>query len=164
MDYRDEDMVPTTRNPESIAAAVSIVPARVMLMEKVRRCIAEAGSQGRTCDEVEEVTGLRHQTASARVNELMTKGVIWDTGVRRKTRSGRNAAVWMVPADTRGELGSYGYGEPEKLVTPIASPETAHAYNESFGIPRPTDEQRKATRETLDEMARETLAALRGEK
>jgi DNA adenine methylase len=60
--------------------------ARV-LVEIRERC-------GATCDEVEEALDLRHQTASARVNELCSDGKIVDSGERRKTRSGRAAIVW----------------------------------------------------------------------
>lgn len=47
-----------------------------------------------TCDEVEIVTGLKHQTASARIRELALKGLIKDSGKRRLTRSGRKAVVY----------------------------------------------------------------------
>ena len=47
-----------------------------------------------TCDEVEVATGLAHQTASARIRELVQLGLIYDTGKRRPTRSGRQARVY----------------------------------------------------------------------
>jgi predicted ArsR family transcriptional regulator len=49
-----------------------------------------------TCDECEEYLGMRHQTASARIVELRAKGLITPTGEKRKTRSGRNAVVYVV--------------------------------------------------------------------
>jgi Fic family protein len=49
---------------------------------------------GRTCDEVERLTGMSHQTASARITELVIEGKVRDTGIRRKTRSGRSARVY----------------------------------------------------------------------
>ena len=51
---------------------------------------------GATCDEIEARLDLRHQTASARVNELYRRGFIQDLGFRRRTRGGRNAIVWKV--------------------------------------------------------------------
>ena len=51
---------------------------------------------GATCDEVERFSGLSHQTCSARINELVRSGHLVDSGRRRKTRGGRNAAVWVV--------------------------------------------------------------------
>ena len=59
---------------------------------------------GLTCDEVEQRLNLKHQTASARLNELQETGHL---SVRinpktkkpftRKTRSGRNARIYFVP-------------------------------------------------------------------
>lgn len=54
----------------------------------------EEAPNGMTCDEVELKLNLRHQTASARVNELMEAEYIVDSGERRKTSSGRKATVW----------------------------------------------------------------------
>ena len=54
----------------------------------------EESPNGMTCDEVEIRLSLRHQTASARVNELMEAKYIVDSGERRKTSSGRKATVW----------------------------------------------------------------------
>ena len=55
----------------------------------------QARQLGATCDECEVALDMRHQTASARVRELYLRGVITDSGLRRKTRSGRNAVVWV---------------------------------------------------------------------
>lgn len=49
---------------------------------------------GLTCYQLTQVLGREHQTVSARVNDLMRKGWIVDSGIRRKTGSGRNACVW----------------------------------------------------------------------
>jgi predicted Rossmann fold nucleotide-binding protein DprA/Smf involved in DNA uptake len=46
-----------------------------------------------TCDEVEQATGLSHQTCSARVNALHFNGRILPIG-QRPTRSGRKAVIW----------------------------------------------------------------------
>lgn len=50
---------------------------------------------GLTVYQLTQVLGREHQTVSARVNDLMSKGWIVDSGVRRKTGSGRQAIVWM---------------------------------------------------------------------
>lgn len=52
----------------------------------------------RTCWEIEVVSGMSHQTVSARVRELNLKGRIRDSGERRPTGSGRAAIVWAVVA------------------------------------------------------------------
>jgi hypothetical protein len=49
-----------------------------------------------TCDEVEVICKLRHQTASARIRELFVQSRIKDSGQRRLTRSNRTAIVWVV--------------------------------------------------------------------
>jgi predicted transcriptional regulator len=54
---------------------------------------------GLTTDEVEQILGLNHQTASPRMWELHKRSLIGDTGKRRKTRSGRLAAVYRALSD-----------------------------------------------------------------
>ncbi len=49
-----------------------------------------------TCDEIEQATGLCHQTASARWTDLKKLGAIIRTGERRKTRRGCNADVFRI--------------------------------------------------------------------
>ena len=62
-----------------------------------RRILALIRShRGLTCDEVESLTGLPHQTASARIRGLRSGGLIVDSGERRPTRRGRAAVVWRV--------------------------------------------------------------------
>jgi len=51
--------------------------------------------KGWTCDEIEILTGLRHQTASARIRELVLMDVLADSGQRRQTSSGRTARVYV---------------------------------------------------------------------
>lgn len=76
-------------------AAADIAPHTPTLRSRVLRVIESAGMFGQTDDEIEEITGLRHQTASARRRELAKAGAIVDSGMRRKTRSGRSAIVWI---------------------------------------------------------------------
>lgn len=75
-------------------AAESIAKDTNRLRRLVLEEIRDGG--GLTCDECEERLNLRHQTCSARVHELMEAGRIRDSGMRRKTRSGRNATVWVM--------------------------------------------------------------------
>lgn len=83
---------PYVNTDTSIAAAVAIQPHSKAIRERVFRLI----QHGLTTDQVEEITGLSHQTASPRVRELAQANRIKDSGERRKTRSGRNAIVWVV--------------------------------------------------------------------
>jgi hypothetical protein len=71
-----------------------IKPDKARLRLVVLGAIQRAGGAGRTTDEVEVETGLSHQTASARVNELRNGGAIVPAG-KRPTRSGRNAVVYV---------------------------------------------------------------------
>ena len=84
----------------SRAAADSIRHALVGLELKVYGAFLEAGADGLTTDKCEEITGLSHQTCSARVNGLANpdrKGgpLLMLSDVQRKTRSGRNAGVYV---------------------------------------------------------------------
>lgn len=56
---------------------------------------------GVTCDEIEVALGLAHQTASARVRELVLAGVIQDTGHTRATRSGSAARIYAIAERTK---------------------------------------------------------------
>lgn len=57
--------------------------------------VAAAGGEGVTCDEAEVQTQLSHQTCSARIRGLVLRGRIVDSGRTRKTRSGRQAVVYV---------------------------------------------------------------------
>lgn len=59
---------------------------------------------GLTCDEIEKMMDGKHQTISARVNELRDKGWIKDSGQRRPTRSGRNAIVWIPSYEASNQM------------------------------------------------------------
>lgn len=49
---------------------------------------------GLTDDEIEVKTGWTHQSASAHRNLLMTRGLLTDSGQRRKNRRGLDCIVW----------------------------------------------------------------------
>lgn len=79
----------------SEAAAHSVEQHVARLESMVLNAIAGSPG-GLTCDQIEEETGLSHQCASARVHCLNhKKQLIRDSGVRRPTRSGRGAVVWV---------------------------------------------------------------------
>lgn len=69
------------------------------LRAAVLKHIMQCGERGATCEEIEVALDMRHQSASARVNELMNTQRIAVHGLR-KTSSGRNAFVWVkAPGD-----------------------------------------------------------------
>jgi predicted HTH transcriptional regulator len=78
--------------PETSKQAASAIEPIVAQLEA--RCLQELGKEGLTCDELELILRWSHQTASARINRLMKKGLIQDSGERRPTRTGRPAVVW----------------------------------------------------------------------
>lgn len=80
----------------SIEALFSLTPKQ---LESDRgRILWEISSRGGlTCDEVEVITGLSHQTCSARFRDLAkgTNPLIIPSGEKRPTRTGRRAMVWI---------------------------------------------------------------------
>lgn len=64
------------------------------LKQQIAAYIANS-RDGATCDEIEVVFQLRHQTASARIRELVQSGMLRDSGERRATRSGRMARIYL---------------------------------------------------------------------
>jgi len=73
-------------------AAVSAPPNAGTKRRRIYDLIVICG--GATDDELEDRTGWRHQTVSARRRELVLSGLVVDSGKRRTTRSGRKAVVW----------------------------------------------------------------------
>lgn len=75
------------------AQAVKLFSEAKTVRDKVLAAIKIAGKDGATTEQIEQRLDKSHQTVSARVNELKREGLIFDTGLRRKTKNGRNAAV-----------------------------------------------------------------------
>jgi len=96
---------PHVHRDTSIDAAERILPEVTALASKVLWHIQRSFT-GATCWEVEQALELAHQTASARIRELQLKGRIKDSGLRRKTGSGRKAIVWYPANDPPAEKGS----------------------------------------------------------
>jgi predicted transcriptional regulator len=85
------------RHPETshhAAASLTNVGAIARKVFDEIALVFEESGTGLTSDQVEQILGGRHQTISARVNELRERGWITDSGLRRPTRSGRKAIVW----------------------------------------------------------------------
>lgn len=79
----------------SMLAAESLHDLGGRLRFEVYSFITQCGWTGATCDEIEQALNMKHQTASARVNELMNGGHIQNSGRKRSTSSGRAAIVWV---------------------------------------------------------------------
>jgi hypothetical protein len=95
----DQDQPPVVRGSDtSKDAGASMLGQAPVLRARVLALIAAAGASGHTCDEIEQLMRMRHQTASARICELRDRNQVRDSGLRRKTRSGRRAVVWVAVA------------------------------------------------------------------
>jgi hypothetical protein len=76
-------------------AAKSMVPHAPNQRQRIWEFLHERGGQGATCDEVEAALDIVHPSCSTRLLELRRMGRIEFAGERRKTRSGREAEVYV---------------------------------------------------------------------
>ena len=86
---------PYVRGSDTSKAAADSMQPHLGNLEARVLSVIRSGPDGRTDDEVEVITELSHQSASARRRGLVLKGLVKDSGTRRKTRSGRTAVVWI---------------------------------------------------------------------
>ena len=62
----------------------------------IERALIRRGKIGLICDELERMLGMKHQTASARMSEMVKEGRITRTEEIRSTRSGCPARVHVI--------------------------------------------------------------------
>jgi hypothetical protein len=79
----------------SLKAADKVAPRVAFMHGQILDCI-RASDDGATCDEIEIALRMKHQTASARIRELVLGGLLRDRGDRRQTRSGATARVYEI--------------------------------------------------------------------
>jgi Fic family protein len=79
-------------NLESADAYKKIRHTAASYRESIYKYIKLGG--GLTCEEIEIMTGWKHQTVSARISELKRDGRIISIG-KRETKSGCKAAVYV---------------------------------------------------------------------
>ena len=93
---------PHNNTEPSIDAAKSIKKALNSMCSNVLKTV-KSHSNGLTCDEIEDILGMKHQTASARLRDLITCQPPYvefrndpTTGQprRRPTKSGRTARIY----------------------------------------------------------------------
>ena len=65
------------------------------IRERVHKIIESMDCLGATDEELERRLNMKHQTVSARRRELVLMGRVKDSGVKRRTTSGRKAVVWI---------------------------------------------------------------------
>lgn len=79
----------------SLEAAESIKPKRQPLQAQVLAYLKRRGGLGATDEECQIALGLNPSTQRPRRIELVEAGLIVEADFQRKTRSGRNASVWI---------------------------------------------------------------------
>lgn len=93
--FGEQPYLPYARDSDtSRTAAMELAPVAGELCRRVLAHVRQTG--GSTVDEIEEALQMLHQTAGARMRDLVLKGYVKDGGERRNTRSGRKAVVWVV--------------------------------------------------------------------
>lgn len=78
-------------------AAESMVEAAPTREAKVLALANLNGPYGCTADEVEAAFEWERRSSAPRIASLKKLGKIVDSGIRRKGRSGRNQAAWVLP-------------------------------------------------------------------
>lgn len=76
-------------------ASESIEPSANTLRARVFYAIDRQGVSGATDDEIQEFLSMNPSTQRPRRVELVQMGRVADSGLTRKTRSGRSATVWV---------------------------------------------------------------------
>lgn len=103
--YGNEVVPPAQQHSAtSVEAAEAIKPRVNELQQLVLRFMAERGDDGATDEEGIEGTGLAPNTFRPRRIELVSAGMVKDSGKTRPTKSGRAATVWVATADARAHL------------------------------------------------------------
>jgi len=90
----------------SLEAYNSIRKGNNPLMQEIIDTLAEEaewsymGGDGLTCDELEQILDGKHQSVSAKIRLGVQNKEIEDSGMRRETRSGRKAIVWVLTRES----------------------------------------------------------------
>lgn len=90
------ESAPHSGSKTSRDAAADIKPHAATLRARVLTYIASRGTLGATAQEIELDLGLSGSTVRPRLVELRESGCIADSGMTRKTLSGRKAQVWTL--------------------------------------------------------------------
>lgn len=85
------------------AAAFRAYPKSGSTRLRVYEFIRDRGMSGATDDWIEHKLSLSHQSASARRRELVLGGYVQDSGMRRATRRGTTAIVWIATMNDQHE-------------------------------------------------------------
>lgn len=78
----------------SIEVAINVASGLGRLQHLVETAIRSAGPQGLTADELAVQLGIDRLSVRPRTSELRRKGIIYDSGLRRRNATGKRAIVW----------------------------------------------------------------------
>lgn len=87
----------------SIEAAEAVQPRCGRLQKLTLELVASRGAYGATADEAAEACGMDRWSIQPRVSELRKRGLIADSGLRRRNVTGKRAVVWVLLEHVRGE-------------------------------------------------------------
>ncbi len=104
----------TSNSDTSREAAESVAEVAGRLRRKVYEHIVASGDSGTTDDAAEVLLEMKHTTYTARRGELVKQGLVRDSGGRGKTRSGRNAVLWVAVPEHEIEQAKEEYKATEK--------------------------------------------------
>ena len=82
-------------SPTSVAAAHAIESRAGSIRGRVYQWLMDEGQNGATDLEMQETLDIQADTQRPRRRELQERGLVIDSGKTRKTRSGREAVVWL---------------------------------------------------------------------
>jgi hypothetical protein len=96
-DLGHPDLLPKSQphSPTSQAAATAIRPDANRLRAAVLEFLRTRGADGATDEDGIEGTGIGPSTFRPRRVELVELAMVKDSGTKRRTKSGRLAAVWI---------------------------------------------------------------------
>ncbi|HEV2123450.1 MAG TPA: hypothetical protein VGW38_11840 [Chloroflexota bacterium] len=78
----------------SVAAADALAPRLGRLQRMAQATIRDAGARGLTADELAARLEMDRWSIQPRTSELRRKGLIRDSGQRRRNATGKLAIVW----------------------------------------------------------------------
>ncbi len=81
--------------PTSLAAHDSVKPRKPRQWARIIHYL-ETDRLEATCEDVAAFLDMSPSSATARLSEMLKKGVIEDSGLRRKTKWGKEAICWRL--------------------------------------------------------------------
>jgi len=90
------DNVPYQKSSDTSKEAADSMKDHLSRLENAVLDAIKGTIFGMNCWEVEQAVHISRACSSARLNGLVNKGLIYDTGIRRQTDTGRRAVVYKI--------------------------------------------------------------------